>query len=51
MYGSGPISGRAQQSLVHDAQAIGRQEVAYSRREAEAEQKWAKESGSDVELF
>ncbi|WP_310889172.1 chemotaxis protein CheD [Gluconacetobacter diazotrophicus] len=46
-----PISGRAQQSLVHDAQAIGRQEVAYSRREAEAEQKWAKESGSDVELF
>ncbi|GBQ80059.1 chemotaxis protein [Gluconacetobacter johannae DSM 13595] len=46
-----PTTGRAQQNLVHDAQSIGRQEVDYSRREAEAEQKWARECGSDIELF
>nr|WP_301273240.1 chemotaxis protein CheD [Acetobacter okinawensis] len=49
-----PTTGRAQQNLVQDVQdvqGIGRQEVAYSRREAEAERKWATEASSEVELF
>nr|WP_081105733.1 chemotaxis protein CheD [Gluconobacter oxydans] len=46
-----PTTGRAQQNLVQDVQGIGKQEVAYSRREAEAERKWAKEASSEIELF
>jgi chemotaxis protein CheD len=46
-----PTTGRAQQNLVQDVQGIGKQEVAYSRREAEAERKWAREASSEVELF
>ncbi|MCX2565955.1 chemotaxis protein CheD [Acetobacter suratthaniensis] len=46
-----PTTGRAQQNLVQDTQAIGRQEEAYNRRETEAGRKWAKEAISDVELF
>ncbi|GLQ59655.1 chemotaxis protein CheD [Gluconobacter japonicus] len=46
-----PTTGRAQQNLVQDGQGIGRQEVDYSRREAEAERKWAKGASSAVELF
>lgn len=46
-----PATGRAQQNLVHDARTVGHQEEAYSRREAEAERKWAREAGSGVELF
>ncbi|MFT8885730.1 MAG: chemotaxis protein CheD, partial [Acetobacter papayae] len=46
-----PTTGRAQQHLVQDTQAIGRQEEAYNRRETEAGRKWAKEAISDVELF
>ncbi len=46
-----PTTGRAQQNLVQDVQGIGKQEVAYSRREAEAERKWATEASSEVELF
>ncbi|PAL19539.1 chemotaxis protein CheD, partial [Acetobacter syzygii] len=46
-----PTTGRAQQNLVQDVQGIGKQEVAYSRREAEAERKWTKEASSEIELF
>lgn len=46
-----PTTGRVQQSLVQDSQAIGRQEEAYNKRETEAGQKWAKKAISEVELF
>ncbi|MFT9014593.1 MAG: chemotaxis protein CheD [Acetobacter sp.] len=46
-----PTTGRAQQSLVHDVQAIGHQEEAYIRRRVEAERTWARNAGSDIELF
>ncbi|MBB2158627.1 chemotaxis protein CheD [Gluconacetobacter sacchari] len=46
-----PVSGKAQQSLIQDDQAIVRQEEAYSRQETEAERQWAREAGSGVELF
>nr|WP_230975621.1 chemotaxis protein CheD [Acetobacter garciniae] len=46
-----PTTGRAQQNLVHDVQAIGHQEEAYIRRRVEAERTWARGSASDVELF
>ncbi|MGE4521165.1 MAG: chemotaxis protein CheD [Acetobacter sp.] len=46
-----PTTGRVQQSLVQDTQAIGRQEEAYNKRETEAGHKWAKKAISEVELF
>ena len=49
-----PTTGRAQQNLVQDVQdvqGIGRQEVAYSWREAEAERKWATAASCEVEPF
>ncbi|GAA4486170.1 chemotaxis protein CheD [Gluconacetobacter asukensis] len=46
-----PTSGKAQQNLIQDGQAIVRQEEAYNRQEAEAERRWAREAGSSVELF
>lgn len=46
-----PTSGKAQQNLIQDGQAIGRQEEAYNRQETEAEQRWVREASSSVELF
>ncbi|MFT8775063.1 MAG: chemotaxis protein CheD [Gluconacetobacter liquefaciens] len=46
-----PASGKAQQNLIQDGQAIVRQEEAYNRQEAEAERRWAREASSSIELF
>lgn len=48
-----PTTGRAMQSLVLDstASAIGWQEEKYRLKEREAEQRWKKQAGSDLELF
>lgn len=46
-----PTTGRAQQNLVDDSQAIGIQEQIFNKKEADFETKWKKTNASSVELF